>query len=802
MQWILTGDNMLLKNVIRTLKKQSIQLILLGIIIMLSSFIYTTMDYSIKGLLEPTEKYFEEANQEDFAIKTLDVITPIDQAVIVSNCPIINSLDASQFPITISQLYQLDKSCYDDVIDNRMNNIEEAYPNVLVEMREYKDIYFDLNGNSVRFRVLKEMDQINTTYILKGNAPLSDNEITVTEIFAKKNNLVIGDTLNINDKNYTISAFALFPDYSLALFTNDLIMDNKTQSVVTMTDSAFAGLNEPVSFEIAGTYPSSMTDDEFREEVIETFSDNQKLAFIATISLTINNLRSGAIYAELAGGRAMNLILSLLIASIGLLIVGIMVSKVLQTQRGPIGILKSLGYKNSEIALPYIFFIGVLALPMIIIGYFLGLYAAEPFKNIYLDFYLLPYQPIEQSFVTILVAIIVPFTFIVGTSYLIIMRMLNQKPVTLLNPVVSNSKSKFALLVAKILKPFKVTTKLQHLLLYRNMVKFFVYLIGMFSAAYLILFSFSMNGIIDRMIFDYYDNTSHEYIGYCDYQSPCEVPENAEKVIEVPSVLLDSKEVSLVGLDSNNHLHPLYDNHQNEITNQLDNGFVITKSLSLIEHVYIGDEVKISIGDKEITGEVVEISEEYGASKVYVNRDTIGVLIADNAEYFNTVYSSEELDKNDYVLVSEIDTILSQVVEMQRFFQTFITIMISISIIIGAIIVYILTALTIEDNFYNISLFKVLGYNNKEINKMVLGGYFIYGIIIFVAAIPVAVLSYYILEVFFADFYEMLFPVAFKWWHGLLSLVIYGTIFYIGAYHANKKMKAISLQESMKMYQI
>jgi putative ABC transport system permease protein len=55
---------MLFRNVLRTLKSQWVQLILLGIIITLSSFIYSTMTYSMEGVIDPTNEYFTEANQE------------------------------------------------------------------------------------------------------------------------------------------------------------------------------------------------------------------------------------------------------------------------------------------------------------------------------------------------------------------------------------------------------------------------------------------------------------------------------------------------------------------------------------------------------------------------------------------------------------------------------------------------------------------------------------------------------------------------------------------------------------------
>ena len=174
--------------------------------------------------------------------------------------------------------------------------------------------------------------------------------------------------------------------------------------------------------------------------------------FVTSVLLTEQNMRSGAVYGEIEGGEATGLMLSILIASISILIVGIMVSKILQSQRGAIGILKSMGYKNSEITLPYVFFIAILAFPAIVTGYFFGVLAAEPFKNAFLLFYLLPNGPINQSVGTFFVAVIGPLSFILILGYIIINRILSQKPVILLNPQMTSKANFLTKIMGKYLK--------------------------------------------------------------------------------------------------------------------------------------------------------------------------------------------------------------------------------------------------------------------------------------------------------------------------------------------------------------
>ncbi|MBU1020679.1 MAG: ABC transporter permease, partial [Firmicutes bacterium] len=767
-----------------------------GLIITLSSFIFTTMNYGIGGILAPTEEYFLEANQEDFSISMMDYLLEDDIIYLQTQCTVSTDI------FTLSALRSVDKVCYDKMISNRLGAILAEYPNIGVELREHKDLFYNVEGTSHKVRFLKATSTINTSYFVDGFAPSNNSEIAISEIYAKLNNLSIGDTIDFNGKDYTVSGYVLFPDYSLAILSSDLIFDNRAQTLALVTNSEFEALSANVGIEIAGDF-LSMSKSDFESSVIDSYRDNENLAFVTNILLTENNMRSGAIYGEIEGGQAMSLGISIMIASIAILIVGIMVSKVLHSKRGPIGILKSMGYQNSEITIPYIFFIMIMSFPMLVLGYFLGFLAAEPFKNMYLIIYLLPSTAVAQTLTTFVTAVIVPFTFIVVVSYFIIKKILSQKPVELLNPQVSTNANWLTKIVGKYLKKLKITSKLQHLLLYRNMVKFFVFLIGMFYAAFLILLSFSMVGVFDRMVVDYYDNTNHNYIGYCDYTTVCNPLEGTQEgVIEQPSVVMNDEEVYLVGISPMSKIHPIYDKKGHEITDKLEDGMIITKSLSLVKGFGVGDNVLIEVGDQEISMKIIAITEEYSGEKAYINITTLSQTLSGTDDYYNTVYSETALNERDFFIVVSTIDIVKQTQSMQQMINIAVGLLIVVSIVIGAVIIYILTVLTIEDNFYNISLFKVMGYNNKEIDKMILGGYLIYGITIFLITMPIAYFTFIYLQVFFAQYYNVLMPFEFKLWHGALSLVIYIVLFYAGAFSAKRHLNKISLQEAMKMYQV
>ncbi len=783
------------------LKKRMVELLLLGIIIVLSSYMYTVMDYSTTSVLIPSEQYFIDSNQEEFAINMYDSLFP-DEITYITNT--LASGDISNLPYTLSGIKTVNSSLYYELLSRRLEAITSLYPNLTLEVRESKNVYSVINSTDYRFLFLKDMTTVDLSYIEEGSAPLSNTEIAIDKTFAEKNNYQIGDTLTINETTYTISGFVLFPDYTLAMFGNELIMQNETQTFALVTNDQFESINESVSFAIGGVYQGdTYTDKTFKTDVIDSYGSHDSLAFISSIILTANNLRSGGVLSDIEGGKAMGLMMSVIIASIGLIIVGIMISKMISSQRGPIGILKSMGYKDIEIAVPYIIFIAILSIPAILLGYYLGFLSATPLKTMLLDYYLLPSIAVASNTATILISIILPFVFLNGLSTWIITKMLKESPVELLNPsVVDEPKKKRNSYFRKMLNRLKITSKLQHLLLYRSPAKLLAYLIGMFFAAYLILLSFAMTGVFDRTINQYYDTTNFNYIGICEFNTTCAVPSDAEGVIVLTNIAVEDYNVSVYGISSNSTMIPLYDSHGNLITSELSNGAIITKGFALASSIKEGDTITVSIGTKSLETYVEAITELYNENAVYLNIDDLSITLTSTTEYYNAVYSASELNSSDYLNVVSVDAILAQTQSMNTFMNTFVYMMVIMSIGVGAIIVYILTVLTIEDNFYNISLFKVLGYNELEINKMVLGGYNLYGLLSFLLTIPLGVISFDFMAKYFATYFNMQFPMKLYWWEALLSIFIYYVIFFAGAYIAKKNLNKISLQEAMKRVKI
>lgn len=93
----------------------------------------------------------------------------------------------------------------------------------------------------------------------------------------------------------------------------------------------------------------------------------------------------------------------------------------------------------------------------------------------------------------------------------------------------------------------------------------------------------------------------------------------------------------------------------------------------------------------------------------------------DKDNFYTGVYSKNELNKDDYLMVINKNDILEQTKSMQGFVKA--------TVFIAIIVLYVLTTMTIEDNYYSISMLTVMGYSKKEVNSMMLNSYLVYTVI-------------------------------------------------------------------------
>ena len=162
--------------------------------------------------------------------------------------------------------------------------IPDDLKNVLEEkggVRLYDSIYFDepTAETGAVIRVYKQTAELNTPCLLSGALPTQDNEIAIDRVFAKNNDINIGDTITLNGKALSITGFIALPNYSTLFESNtDSMFDSINFSVAVMTDSGFDSIgSKNIEYNYAWLYNQSYADDieaaELSDKLLDVLED-------------------------------------------------------------------------------------------------------------------------------------------------------------------------------------------------------------------------------------------------------------------------------------------------------------------------------------------------------------------------------------------------------------------------------------------------------------------------------------------------------------------------------------------------
>ena len=791
------GIKILCLNVLRTFGKKKLQLIAISMMIFLSSFLYSTMFYTLGSLTRATEDIMEVGNQEDFSIEMINAIMPSEIAYLLQQGK------EEYITYTLANLKKVDYKLYQTLLIKRQKAFNKIYPNYDLEIREYKEINFDDMGKGHTLRIYKDAERINKSCIEEGKAPKRNNEIALTRVYAEKNNLNIGDTLKMKGKSYRFTGYVIFPDMTLPILHGGFIIDTSKAATALLADRAYESLQGKEYMYFAGKGKNGEELKGFKEEVIDDLTHHDSLEFITTIIETKNQMRSGMIYEELKMGRAMTLGLSMIISSITVMIVAILMAKLLRNEKVQIGVLKAMGYSSVEVALPYIWLLIILSLPTLIVGYWAGLVTASPMKNMYLEFYLLPNYDIGQESSGLIVAILIPLIMIVGLSFLIIVKLLSKEAMHLIKVGEVEKVTKLNKIITRLLTKAKVQVRYKYSFIFKNMGKFIVFFWGISFSSILILMSLMMINFFDKMSIEMYTSTGYNYEGHLDpTKSKPKVTKEQEKFLDVNNAFYEGENISIKGLSPTNKLYELYNTKEKNITELLSNGIIINRSFQITYDIDIGDILEVEINNKTYSRTVTGISKSYGDAMIFWEMEDLSKIVTDqkSKKLYTGVYSLSELNEERYAVVVSKNDIIEQAQSMQVFIQIAIYSMIGSAAFISILILYVITTLTVEDNYYNISLLKVMGYNKKEINNMILNSYLVYAVATYIIITPVVVLGIRWMVKYFSKAFNIVMPLEYELWHSVLGLIVIMSIFLIGSYGARRRIEKIALQEILKAY--
>ncbi|MGL5314801.1 MAG: ABC transporter permease, partial [Peptostreptococcaceae bacterium] len=633
---------------------------------------------------------------------------------------------------------------------NKIDNISEIEDNFDLVMDETLVKEFSNNDTTIRFFTPNE--KVNIPAVMEGKMPL-EGEIALDPLFAKANDLKVGDEYHIGNSSYKISGFIGLPNYAYILEKEgDMINNPEFFGIGIMNEEDMQNGMHLYSVK----YNNLNKDIYEKAKPLKAYLNENNVAILDWVYAEYN-MKISTLNMETMAITAYSTIVPTVILLITVVLISIVLGRNIKNQMPNIGTLYALGYRKKEIKKHYMNYPIILSLYGGVIGGVLGLVAIKPILKLFLSYFPIPIEKFSYYPLYVIIGIIISMAFLYIGSYISINRILKLSPVSLMK---NEGKFKKVKPMERRLKleKFKFKTKFSIREQLRSIPRIIFLVAGVSAATVFLMYGFvakcSMDYMINQEGNDIFSYTQEYILKEATTSAP---PSSGEGVSGMKFVLKQklSNNFELLGAGKDSKLITLKDRDGNKISID-DNKFIITSMMANKYSLEVGDKVEFVniIDDKEYYVKITDIAESNTGDYIFTSLDTYDELLGLEKGSYNAILSNQELDINpNDVFISKTPSKISEMLkDYTTLLNSFIFGIAVIAFAIGIIIVYIIASITIDENKNYISLMKVFGYKKKEINSMMLNNGRKYVVLGYIIGVPA---GYYLVKMILKIFEAM-----------------------------------------------
>lgn len=243
---------------------------------------------------------------------------------------------------------------------------------------------------------------LNVPLLVSGRFPdpLSTDEVVVNAPFAEANQFIEGDRFSANlrgsKRELTIVGTVLSPEFIYTIGPGALMPDNAAFGIIWMPERAAAaaydmtGAFNNVSLSLAAGIQTAPVIDAL-DTLLDPFGglgayDRTTQQSDAFLDAEINQL------------KGMAAILPPIFFGISAFLVSMVMGRIIALERSEIGLLKAIGYSNTEICLHYLMLAGLIAVVGVGLGWIAGTMLARDTAAQYAEFFNFPYVIFRVSY--------------------------------------------------------------------------------------------------------------------------------------------------------------------------------------------------------------------------------------------------------------------------------------------------------------------------------------------------------------------------------------------------------------------
>ena len=632
---------------------------------------------------------------------------------------------------------------YVPITEQGIEELEEQYV-ITLEAQHFVNI--DTDGTTAR--VFRKTEKVDLYDVTEGEDAKSADEVIISEGYADNMEISIGEEIRIGDKDYTVTGFFQRPDYLYMLENEDDSYKNISSFFLAyMTDEDFAELGKTnCQYLVRYNGKEGKDAEDFRKAVNEQYH-------MSSYSAAEENQRILMVRQQAQMFVVMSWMLLCILPLAAVALICIVISRKVKTEQRMIGTLSALGYTTGQLALHYA---GFAAAPGIIGGILTSVVtaaAAQPYGELGLT----DYEPMriscQLSWYAAFLGILVPTVMYILAALLSVRRLLKQNTVLLLNGSAGEGKHKLRRIMAGRKVSFRLKFAVRSLV--GSPARSFVIFLGVFLGGFIMLTGFSVYDSMLHMV-----DTVQRTAGTYEYQYTLsellyDNPYGGELMLAVPVEDEEGNTMTVIGTDSGRSLLNLTDEEGEKVSTA--EGYFITSLTAYLSGWETGDTVTLynPLSMERNRIRISGIVENDAARMIYTSRENAAAIIGTDTDAGNMIISEKRLDIPESLVRSEnrksdlsdqVDTVIDQTGYM-------INAMVGLGILICVSSVYVAVNMLVSENRRNIAMFRVLGYQERAIGRIIFGSNYLLLIPGILLSFPAA---YAFSGLFFRSFAEMM----------------------------------------------
>lgn len=427
--------------------------------------------------------------------------------------------------------------------------------------------------------------------------------------------------------------------------------------------------------------------------------------------------------------------------AVAALIINIMLSRIVKRDRISIGVMKGLGYTNMNILMHYTKYSIIIGL----VGSILGIIFSIPLSMLMTDLFIvymnIPSFEMKVYYIYFVYGIILTTIFCVLSGLIGSRRVLNILPAESMRPETPKSGKRIWLEEFKFIwSRVSFSWKLVIRNISRTKKRAMFLVLGIALTYGITMMPLFMNTIWDSLFYIQYEE--FQTMDYnIDFSRPMnknvlrEISQmvdvdHIEPKTEIPMELSrgwKKKAVSVIAVDKDTIMYNFKDSSGRDIK-LTDDGIYLSEILAKVLNVKAGDEILIKnfMPDKEEkTARVSGIIQQYLGSNAYVDMDMMHKILDEKDVITGALINSEDevvaklKDVKNIRQIQSSQDMKDSLLEYMDMIIASMGVMLLFGGVLGFAIVYNVTAVSINERIMEFSSLRVMGFNKKQIYRMI-----------------------------------------------------------------------------------